>query len=730
MSESRAGDKLIVLPPDSPFFDDFVIVKFLGQGGMGRVYQVKRQETDGPVLAAKVLLDSANLDHKELLETALLNELAVCMELPPHPNVVRSRFFRTSNGQVALFMDYVGGGDLETWIKQHKLPSLQQILGVAIQTGDGLAALHNNGVLHLDLKPLNILMTESGAPRISDFGLAHLFYRGPGGLQFQQASHPPIGTLQFCSPELAVASWGNQDLTQAGVGVNADIWSFGLIVLNLFRSPCNWIEGWKINDYRDGNGGWAHTAPFPKLPQALIKLLERCFELTPQHRWPSMDHVVSELRTIYRQEIEAEPPCPPRLDEPQFQSPGLAEGASGTLSHGAARRTVTGSAAEGWRGQRILDIIACDHEITKNKRQGTSRAPLEHIQLLTAKARLHSASGDGVGAAEVMSNAMVFIDRIAKTDTSIEFVLARTRLLVERALVITGVRGFWNNALEFTDKVLAAVMGTVCPLPEPERTESEAALKLNKAGLLWTDGKLTEAALLYEEVISLALAELLVGQATPPLCRAFLASCLNRGTLRGEQDRGAGAGPFVSAVKHLLTRWTSTFQQAGLQGDLATLYGALAVLILPVDAQEALTLADRGLELAEDLAYPQDSASWPTAREGLISATWYKGWIHFSLKHFAVAVELLSKNVALLEQLLNDTGRTRMPGDLLIARVLLAASYRGLFLTGDAADRVREFADTALRNLEAEAQHKKSDGWTQAHAWAKTVLSTSPPLIR
>ena len=148
--------------------EDFVVKRHLGRGGMGDVHLVRSRSSGNPFAVKRILpkwIQNEDRRHK------FLAELRTWIELPEHPNLAACRFFRTADGETLLFAEYVAGGSLEEWIRAAKLAGLEQILDVAIQFAWGLEAAHQRGLVHQDVKPLNVLMTPQGVPKVTDFRL-------------------------------------------------------------------------------------------------------------------------------------------------------------------------------------------------------------------------------------------------------------------------------------------------------------------------------------------------------------------------------------------------------------------------------------------------------------------------------------------------------------------------------------------------------------------------------
>src|SRR5262249_17857278 len=156
------------------------------------------------------------------------DELQTWIDLPGHPHLTMCCFFRTVENELVIFSEFVDGGSLATWIRDRKLTVLPQILDVAIQTAWALQAAHDAGVIHLDVKPANVLLTQDRVAKITDFGLARTrsitstVATGPGNTILVSGRGM---TPAYCSPEQAEAK---------PLGRPSDIWSWAVLVLEMF----------------------------------------------------------------------------------------------------------------------------------------------------------------------------------------------------------------------------------------------------------------------------------------------------------------------------------------------------------------------------------------------------------------------------------------------------------------------------------------------------------------
>jgi serine/threonine protein kinase len=149
-------------PPDQ--FDGFVVDSLLGQGGMGRVYRARELALDRAV--AIKFITAANPDRAA--HERLLVEARAIARLQ-HPSVVTVYRVGHVQGRPYIAYEYVPGTPLDRLGKPVKW---QLVLHIGLSVARGLAEAHQRGVLHRDVKPSNVILTDTGAVKILDFGLA------------------------------------------------------------------------------------------------------------------------------------------------------------------------------------------------------------------------------------------------------------------------------------------------------------------------------------------------------------------------------------------------------------------------------------------------------------------------------------------------------------------------------------------------------------------------------
>ncbi|XVF87999.1 hypothetical protein PTKIN_Ptkin19aG0013900 [Pterospermum kingtungense] len=200
----------------------------LGEGGFGTVYKGKLP--DGHLVAVKVLGESKGGGEEFINEVASISRTS-------HVNVVPFLGFCFENSMRALIYEYMPNGSLDKYICHQGSPDKAHLLErktlfeIAIGIARGLEYLHrgcNTRILHLDIKPHNILLDETFCPKISDFGLAKLCERKESILSMISAR----GTIGYIAPELFCRNFG-------GVSYKSDVYSYGMMVLEMVGAKEN-----------------------------------------------------------------------------------------------------------------------------------------------------------------------------------------------------------------------------------------------------------------------------------------------------------------------------------------------------------------------------------------------------------------------------------------------------------------------------------------------------------
>ncbi len=197
------------------------IVRPLGRGGMGTVYEGVNIETDEPA-AVKVL--SATLAEEPDFRQRFEVEIEALRKLY-HPNIVQLFGYGEQDGVLFYAMELVEGSSLEDELRGGRVFDWREVADIGIQTCRALRHAHDRGIIHRDVKPANLLLTKEGKVKLSDFGITRVF----GGTRVTTAGNV-LGTVEYMAPEQADAR---------PVTPRTDLYSFGGVLYCLLtrRTP-------------------------------------------------------------------------------------------------------------------------------------------------------------------------------------------------------------------------------------------------------------------------------------------------------------------------------------------------------------------------------------------------------------------------------------------------------------------------------------------------------------
>jgi serine/threonine protein kinase len=207
-------------------FSHYLVLSKLGGGGMGIVYEAEDLRL-GRHVALKFIPDHLAKDPRSL--ERFTREARAASQLN-HPNICTIHDIEDNNGHPFIVMEKLEGESLKQRIHGKPL-DLEDLLDIAVQVADALAASHAKGIVHRDIKPANIFLTPSGQVKILDFGLAKLAKDGSVGTTTDSSLEESLtqvgvipGTAVYMSPEQA----RSEDLD-----VRSDIFSFGVVLFEM-----------------------------------------------------------------------------------------------------------------------------------------------------------------------------------------------------------------------------------------------------------------------------------------------------------------------------------------------------------------------------------------------------------------------------------------------------------------------------------------------------------------
>lgn len=252
--------------------------RVLGRGGMCIVYQAWDTRLQRNV-AVKRLEPPLNEDPRTRArfdrEGRALAQLA-------HPNLVTLIDRGSSDNEDYLIFEYVEGRSLKEMTREGQM-GIGDIGRIAGQVAEGLAAAHQAGIVHRDVKPQNILIDRDGHAKVSDFGIA----TGPDWTRVTRAGSI-IGSARYMSPE---------QIRSKPVDGRSDIYSLGVVMYEMLTGspPFDGTNMPEIARMHLNNTPAPLSAVRANLPDGLEKVVMRCLEKLPEDRFASMDELLGAL---------------------------------------------------------------------------------------------------------------------------------------------------------------------------------------------------------------------------------------------------------------------------------------------------------------------------------------------------------------------------------------------------------------------------------------------------
>ncbi len=353
------------------------IIKRLGSGGMGEVYQAEDTRLHRPV-ALKMMLDDGN--HTAQTRARFLREAQASSALN-HPNIVTiyeiDEVERDGERYSFIVMEYVEGRTLKEVAGEC---SIEEAIDTIMQIADALAQAHERGVVHRDVKPSNVIITQQKRVKVLDFGVAK-FDLSPSEESetaslfateyVKTAAGAVIGTFAYMSPEQALAK---------EVDHRSDIFSLGILAYELVagRPPFTGSSSLAVVD------AILHADPPPitgfniQTPPELEAIIRRMMEKSPELRYQNLRDVRADLDTLKRESLTqllSSPSYDTNISYPaQAFSSRSGSGKSGSGGYGTQAfipraeksvavlrfNNVTKSPEDDWLGVGIAETVTAD----------------------------------------------------------------------------------------------------------------------------------------------------------------------------------------------------------------------------------------------------------------------------------------------------------------------------------------------------------------------------------
>jgi len=263
----------------------YEILRELGRGGMGIVY-LARDTRLGREVAIKCLPEEMTRDEERL---ARFEREARLLASINHPNIATVYSMEVVEGRTYLVLEYVDGSALFEHLDASGR-SWRDCVRMSIQIADALAAAHEKGVVHRDIKPDNVLLTQSGTAKVLDFGLAvPVMGEGSQPEVLQTEIGAILGTPGYMAPEQARGQTAD---------ARRDLFALGCLLHEMLGGAPTFVRDTAMDSMaatlNDAPAGLADK----QVPAELERLVMRCLSKEPEQRPATAQQVAKELRAL------------------------------------------------------------------------------------------------------------------------------------------------------------------------------------------------------------------------------------------------------------------------------------------------------------------------------------------------------------------------------------------------------------------------------------------------
>jgi serine/threonine-protein kinase len=350
----------------------YELEELVGSGGMSSVFRAYDRQLERRV--AIKILHERYAEENEYVERFRREARAVARLT--HPNIVTVIDRGEDEGRQFIVFEYVDGENLKELVERTGPLPLRRAIELALAMAQGLAFAHENGLVHRDVKPQNVLLNGEGEVKVTDFGIARSLDVDHGVTQ----TGTVLGTSNYLAPEQA----SGQPVSPA-----TDVYSLGVVLWELLTGDVPFPgENFVAVALRHINEPPPPLRNLrPEVPPRLAAAVERALEKDPRRRFPSMADFAAELRRCLGELEDGSPLPAPPVDETMIRrAPAPATTAPRSTPRRERRAAARTSGASGSR--RLAYALAA---------LVVAAAALVAVLLLGGSTHTHGGTGHGGG---------------------------------------------------------------------------------------------------------------------------------------------------------------------------------------------------------------------------------------------------------------------------------------------------------------------------------------------
>ncbi len=268
----------MMLRPGVYLQNRYEVLEQVGSGGMSEVYKAKCHKLNR-LVAVKVLKEEFSSDAGFVSKFKMEAQAAARLS---HPNIVNVYDVIDEGKLHYIVMELIEGVTLKGYIARKGKLEAKESIGIGIQVAQGIAAAHEQGIIHRDIKPQNVIISMDGKVKVTDFGIAR-------GVSTQTLTSAAMGSVHYISPEQARGGYSDN---------RSDIYSLGITLYEMLTGRVPY-EGDNTVAIALAHLEEAMVPPSvynPEIPASLERIILKCTAKKPENRYGSANELIADLR--------------------------------------------------------------------------------------------------------------------------------------------------------------------------------------------------------------------------------------------------------------------------------------------------------------------------------------------------------------------------------------------------------------------------------------------------